>query len=115
MSHGEVHQHEQKSDGSDQTTLEDRCLVILEGFFGFRYGNLFLIGSLEGCAVTCLFYGIDNIMGEAVPSTPMEFVRRLTEQDVTPGTLDTAFSTRVLQAAQLIPVTLYCSIVCLLL
>ena len=63
MSHGEVHQHEQKSDGSDQTMLEDRCLVILEGFFGFRYGNLFPIGSLEGCAVTCLFYGIDNIMG----------------------------------------------------
>ena len=32
--------------------------------------------------------------GAAVPSTPMEFVRRLTEQDVTPGTSDTAFSTR---------------------
>jgi hypothetical protein len=29
---------------------------------------------------------------------------------VTPGTLETAFSTRVLQAAQLMPVTLYCSI-----
>ena len=35
----------------------------------------------------------------------MEFVRRLTEQDVTPGTFDTAFSTLELQAAQLIPVT----------
>jgi hypothetical protein len=41
----------------------------------------------------------------AVPSTPIELVRRLTEQDVTPGTFETAFSTRVLQAAQLIPVT----------
>ena len=38
----------------------------------------------------------------------------LTEQDVTPGTLETAFSTRALQAAQLIPVTLYCSIISLL-
>ena len=47
----------------------------------------------------------------ALPSTPMEFVKRLTEQDVTPGTLDTAFSTRAEQAAQLIPVTLYCSII----
>ena len=47
---------------------------------------------------------------EAVPSTPIEFVRRLTEQDVTPGTFDTAFSTRAEQAAQLMPVTLYCSI-----
>ena len=47
---------------------------------------------------------------EAVPSTPIEFVRRLTEQDVTPGTFDTAFSTRDEQAAQLMPVTLYCSI-----
>jgi hypothetical protein len=37
----------------------------------------------------------------------MELVKRLTEQDVTPGTLDTAFSTRALQAAQLIPVTVY--------
>lgn len=42
--------------------------------------------------------------GAAVPSTPMEFVRRLTAQDVTPGTSDTAFSTRALHAAQLIPV-----------
>ncbi|EDR48569.1 hypothetical protein DORFOR_00115 [Dorea formicigenerans ATCC 27755] len=41
----------------------------------------------------------------------MEFVRRLTEQDVTPGTFDTAFSTLELQAAQLIPVTVYCSII----
>ena len=48
---------------------------------------------------------------EAVPSTPMELVSRLTEQEVTPGTLFTAFSTRALQAAQLMPVTLYCSII----
>ena len=47
---------------------------------------------------------------DAVPSTPMELVSRLTEHDVTPGTLDTAFSTRLLHAAQLIPVTRYCSI-----
>ena len=47
--------------------------------------------------------------GDAVPSTPMELVSRLTEQDVTPDTCDTAFSTRVLHAAQLIPVTVYCS------
>ena len=47
---------------------------------------------------------------EAVPSTPIEFVRRLTEQAVTPGTLETAFSTLALQAAQLMPVTVYCSI-----
>ena len=46
----------------------------------------------------------------ASPSTPMEFVSRLTEQEVTPATFDTAFSTRALQAAQLIPVTLYCFI-----
>ena len=48
----------------------------------------------------------------AVPSTPRELVRRLTEQDVTPGTALTAFSTRAWQAAQLIPVTVYCSMVC---
>jgi hypothetical protein len=44
----------------------------------------------------------------AVPSTPIEFVSRLTAQDVTPSTLFTAFSTRALHAAQLIPVTLNC-------
>ncbi len=32
--------------------------------------------------------------GEAVPSTPIEFVSRLTAQPVTPGILLTAFSTR---------------------
>ena len=37
----------------------------------------------------------------------MEFVSRLTEHSETPGTFETAFSTRALQAAQLIPVTLY--------
>ena len=47
---------------------------------------------------------------DAVPSTPMELVSRLTEQAVTPGTPETAFSTRLLQAAQLMPVTIYCSI-----
>ena len=46
----------------------------------------------------------------ALPSTPMEFVKRLTVQDVTPGTLETAFSTRALHAAQLMPFTLNCSI-----
>ena len=45
--------------------------------------------------------------GATFPSTPMEFVSKLTEQAVTPGTFDTAFSTRALQAAQLIPVTVY--------
>ena len=40
----------------------------------------------------------------------MELVRRLTEHDVTPGTFETAFSTRALQAAQLMPVTEYCFI-----
>ena len=40
----------------------------------------------------------------------MAFVSRLTEHDVTPGTFDTAFSTLALQAAQLMPVMLYCSI-----
>ena len=43
---------------------------------------------------------------EALPSTPMEFVSRLTAHPVTPGTAPTAFSTRAEQAAQLIPVTL---------
>ncbi len=46
----------------------------------------------------------------AVPSTPIEFVSRLTEHDSTPGTLETAFSTCAWQAAQLIPVTSYCCI-----
>ena len=36
---------------------------------------------------------------------PIEFVRRLTETLSTPGTARTAFSTRALHAAQLIPVT----------
>ena len=44
---------------------------------------------------------------EAVPSTAMLLVSRLTEQLLTPSTEETAFSTRALQAAQLIPVTMY--------
>jgi hypothetical protein len=38
----------------------------------------------------------------------MELVKRLTAQDSTPGTAETAFSTRAWQAAQVIPVTVYC-------
>ena len=52
-------------------------------------------------------------LASAVPSTPMELVSRLTEQLSTPGTALTAFSTRAEQAAQLIPVTLYCFILVL--
>ena len=40
----------------------------------------------------------------------MELVKRLTAQAVTPSTPFTAFSTRALQAAQLMPVTSYCFI-----
>ena len=43
--------------------------------------------------------------GAAVPSTPIEFVSRLTAHEVTPGTAETAFSTRAEHAAQLMPVT----------
>ena len=46
---------------------------------------------------------------EAVPSTFMELVRRLTAHEVTPGSFFTARSTLALQAAQLIPVILYVS------
>ena len=42
---------------------------------------------------------------DAVPSTLMEFVRRLTAQEETPGTSETAFSTLAWHAAQLMPVT----------
>ena len=44
------------------------------------------------------------------PSTPMELVSRLTDTEHTPGTFATAFSTRAWQAAQLMPVTVYCLI-----
>ena len=50
------------------------------------------------------------LASDALPSTPISPVSRLTEQEVTPSTPDTAFSTRELQAAQLIPVTLNCFI-----
>jgi hypothetical protein len=43
--------------------------------------------------------------GETDPLTFIEFVKRLTAQESTPGSALTAFSTRETQAAQLIPVT----------
>ena len=49
--------------------------------------------------------------GAAVPSTVIEFVSRLTEQDETPSTPPTAFSTLAEHAAQLIPPTSYLSII----
>ena len=47
----------------------------------------------------------NKIIHFPVPSTLMEFVNKLTAQEDTPSSPFTAFSTRVLQAAQLIPVT----------
>ena len=47
---------------------------------------------------------------EAVPSTVIEFVSRLTLHKLTPSRADTAFSTRAEQAAQLIPPISYLSI-----
>ena len=51
---------------------------------------------------------------EAFPSTPMELVSRLTETESTPGTFATAFSTLAWHAAQLMPVTMYCSMILLI-
>ena len=45
----------------------------------------------------------------AVPSTVIEFVSRLTVHELTPSTAETAFSTLAEHAAQLIPLTEYCS------
>ena len=45
VAHGEVHQYKQKSDRSDQTTFENRCLVIFESFLCFRHGNLLLAAT----------------------------------------------------------------------
>ena len=79
----------------------------------FRYRLMqFMIGRY---GMDKFFYGIAATafiisFSAASPSTPMEFVSRFTEQEVTPGTAFTAFSTRALQAAQLMPVTLYCFI-----
>lgn len=62
--------------------------------------------TFHACAVArSLHRRYDSLFTGRVPSTPMLLVRRLTEQAVTPGTLDTAFSTRALHAAQLMPVT----------
>ena len=44
----------------------------------------------------------------ALPSTFIEFVTRLTEQEVTPSTFDTAFSTCATHAEQVIPSTSNC-------
>ena len=49
-----------------------------------------------------------TVCASTAPSTPIELVSRFTEHDVTPSIFDTAFSTRALHAAQLIPVTSYC-------
>ena len=73
-------------------------------------GSVCLFHSFYGRAVTGSLNCSIISEEEAVPSTPIEFVSRLTEQEITPGTLETAFSTRVWQAAQLIPVIVYCSI-----
>ena len=50
-----------------------------------------------------------TLSGASVPSTFIEFVKRLTVHEVTPGSFETSFSTLALHAAQLIPVTLYLS------
>ena len=56
----------------------------------FRSGFLFLIAASYPALRTAAM--ISSVF--AVPSTPMELVSRLTEQEVTPFTPDTAFSTR---------------------
>ena len=68
--------------------------------------RLFFLCACHTRTVTRLFNGCDYASSLALPSTPIEFVSRLTEQDCTPSTFETAFSTWELQAAQLIPVTL---------
>ncbi len=80
--------------------------------------------SASSCAAADVFFSASAPLGaapypafstaeiiacsDAVPSTRMEFVKRLTAQLLTPATPLTAFSTRALHAAQLIPLTANC-------
>ena len=71
-------------------------------------GRIFLSIDMKKANFSALHEYRSNIFGGA--HTWEEFVSRFTEQLVTPSTAETAFSTRAEQAAQLIPVTLYCFI-----
>jgi hypothetical protein len=61
------------------------------------------LGVLMVAPYPALFTAEIISLSFATPSTIIEFVKRLTEQESTPSSLETAFSTRDEQAAQLIP------------
>ena len=93
-------EHSQKADGRDETLFELWSFAVFQGIFCSNVGACaILCRTFFGRAVAGIFHGLDDTFRRSVPSMPMEFVSRLTEQDVTPGTLLTAFSTRVLHAA----------------
>ena len=63
VSHGEIHEDNEKACRGDQPVFESRCLVVFECFFSLGHGNLFFVGSFEWGAVACLLYGSDDIVG----------------------------------------------------
>ena len=64
VSHGEVHQYQQKSYRCNKAAFQNGGLMILQGFFCLGHGDLLLIvGSFEGGSISCLFYSCDDIMG----------------------------------------------------
>ena len=47
VSHGEIHEDNEKACRGDQPVFESRCLVVFECFFSLGHGNLFFVGSFE--------------------------------------------------------------------
>ena len=62
---------------------------------------------------SCIFHGGNNLCRGGRSLHAHGICQKADCAGCDTGTFDTAFSTRVWQAAQLMPVTLYCSIVCL--
>ena len=89
MAHREIHQNEQKCGRGDQPLFKMRRLPVLQR--ALRPPQERPPARAQTRRSPASLTALMTAAGSAVPSTPIEFVSRLTAQDVTPGTFLTAF------------------------
>ena len=66
MPHGEIHQYDKKTDGCDQTPLQNRSLMIRQSFLGGRgRRGCFVRRSFYGSAIARLFHSGDDLLGRS--------------------------------------------------
>ena len=111
MPHGEIHQYDKKTDGCDQAPLQNRSLMIRRASSAAaEEEDVSFAAPFNGSAIARLFHSGDDLLGRSGSLHAHGVGQKADGTGSNSRNMGNGFFHRALQAAQLIPVTVYCSI-----